>query len=124
VLFPFLSWVLFPLLLWLWVGGEYVTEAIQAPLPECPALPNPLVRYAQAVGVEVAGADPAGFRGVYEAAPLEHLQVLHDRRKRQVERSGEIGGRARRQAEPLDDGASCRIPEGLEYLIDARMVKH
>jgi hypothetical protein len=119
-----LSWVLSPLLSWLTVSCEDVTEAVEAAFPERPPLPNPLVGDAQTVGVEVASADPTVLLGAYEAAALQNLKVLHDGRERHVERSGEISGRARRDAEPLHDGAARRIPEGVEDLADARMVKH
>jgi hypothetical protein len=113
-----------PFLWWLIISREYVTEAVEAAFPEGPTLANPLVGHAQTVRVEVAGADPTGLLGADEATSLQHLQVLHNGRERQVKGAGEIGGRTRREAEPLHDGAPCRIPEGMEYLADPRIVKH
>src|SRR5262249_59703666 len=53
-----------------------------------------------------AGAPAAALLGADQAALLEHLQVLDDRRQRDRERPGQLANRGRSSAEPLDDAAA------------------
>ena len=51
---------------------------------------------------------------------IEHLQVLHYRRQRHVERLGQLAHRRRAAAEPLDDYPSPWVGQGLEHPVQRR----
>jgi hypothetical protein len=75
--------------------------------------------------LDAAGPYPPDLLGPDEAARLEHLKVLDNRRKRHRERLGELADRCRSTAQPLHDHPSTGVRERLEREIERRtLLKH
>src|SRR5688572_570192 len=81
--------------------GEVFAEAVETTLPTRAPSRDPLLGFAQRRGVDLARADAAGFFGSDEPTPLQHLQMLEDRRKRDGERLGELADGRRSAAQAL-----------------------
>src|SRR5262249_31515731 len=79
--------------------GEIVTEAVEAALPVGAALGDPAPPPAERARLDAARAHPPNLLGADEAARLQHLQVLHNRRQRHWQRSRELAHRRRAAAE-------------------------
>src|SRR6516225_1502600 len=70
--------------------GEVVVHPVEAGLPDGPVLLGPGRDLLQGGRVEGAGPVLGSLATLDQPGPLQHLDVLGDRRKRQVERPGEL----------------------------------
>ena len=98
---------------------EERVEPAMALVPERLVAGEPLRRVAQALPFQVAepGSRPATARN--EPCPLEHLEVLRDRRLRHRERGRKLGDRQVAGRQAGKDGAASRVGEGAEAYLKA-----
>jgi hypothetical protein len=104
--------------MWFLILGEDVAEAIEAALPECASLGDPLLGGAQGSGSDGEGADTADFFGMDEAAGLQDLEVLDDRGERHGQGLGELADGRRAAGKAIDQGTPSGVGEGLEEAIE------
>src|SRR5438309_635289 len=96
-----------------------VAELIQTALPNRAAFGDPISRDRESRGFDAAGANAPGLLGPDQAAVLQHLEMLHHRRERDLERLGEARYGDRAPAELLENGAPGGVAEGMKDHVDA-----
>src|SRR5262245_43977062 len=114
------------LLLLAFQSGDVRLHAIKATLPKRALLNQPTFSQAEGRGLHLASSHPASFLAANEAALLQHLKMLQQRRHRQRERLGELAHRGRAAAQSAHNRPPGRIREGMKDAIEARMrlVRH
>src|SRR4030088_2284429 len=98
--------------------GEEVAEPIQGGFPASAAFGNPPLGGPEPGGFDVEGAYAADFFGAHEAAGLQDVEMLHDRRHRHRERLGELANRGGRAAQALDHAHARGISQGVEEAVE------
>src|SRR5437763_3352862 len=92
---PLLSVIVFACLSLRLESFEVVVHAVEAGLPDGPVLLRPCRALLERCRVEAARSVLGSLATYDQPGPLEHLDVLRNRRKRHLERRGELvdGGR-------------------------------
>src|SRR6185312_1259521 len=98
-----------------------VVEFVEAGGPEAAMLFQPGGLFVEAATAETAGPDAPDFLGHHEARLFEDADVFLHAGEGHVEFVGELGDRGVGAPELLEDAAACRIRQGGEGGIDARL---
>src|ERR1035441_9404236 len=98
--------------------SKQITQPVKAAFPHRVAIGEPLLRHGKAAGSEAASAYPADLFGLYEAAFLQHLQVLDDRSQRDGEGLRQPRNRYWSLAEFLQNCPARGIAERVEDAVD------
>lgn len=89
-------------------------------VPEAAVEGNPLGGIAQRRRLQAAAADAAGLAGFDQPGVDQHAQVLGDRRQRHRMRLGERGHRLLAARQISEDGATGRIRQRRERVVERR----
>src|ERR1700677_4365800 len=104
---------------------EIGAEPIEPALPFDASGVEPLLGFAERLGLDPAGADAAGLLADDETGPFEHRQMLGDRGKRHRERAPELADAGRAERKPLDHRPPRGIGERMKREIESvGSVKH
>src|SRR5882757_8746196 len=113
-----------PFVLWVRQSRRVVGQPIEAALP-CPtALHGPLRNHIEGVGVERAGPKLRMPTSHHKPRTFEHLQMLGDRGKREIERLGELADRRLTLGQPQQDPAPRAASQSSERVVQPRVVDH
>src|SRR5688572_30795565 len=120
------SWLLLPFLesFFGFLFGEELAQPVQAALPQRPALVDPLLGEPEARRRDAAGAYPPDLLGADNPALLEDLEMLDHGRQRDGEGRGQLTGRDRTAAQPLDHRPSGRVAQRVKDAVDLPLIKH
>src|SRR5215475_11367873 len=103
---------------------EVAVHLVEAGLPDGPVLLGPGRDLLQTCGVESAWPVLGSLALYDQSRPLQHLDVLGDGRKRQVERLGELVDIRFPLGEPGQDRPACRAGQRGEGLAKPILVGH
>ena len=98
---------------------EKSVETREICLPDLPVLLEPRARLGERLPFEAAGPPLRVLANADQSRPLKHLQVLGDRRLADGERLGEFRHRGLSERKTREDGATRRIGERQERVVQA-----
>ena len=101
---------------------DVIVHAVQPVLPDAPVVLRPTRHLAKCGRVQRAGSVLSTLTAYDQSGSLEHLDVLGDGRKCQVERPGKFVHGRLAICESGQDRASGRIGEGCEGLAEPILV--
>src|ERR1039457_4580842 len=79
--------------------GQELAQAVEVALPAGAVRADPLLNVLERFALDPTSAHAANLLRVHEPAIFQHSQVLHDRRERHLEGSGELAHRGRTAAQ-------------------------
>lgn len=100
-------------------------ESVEALLPECAVMGDPVGCGRERLRIETAVVDPPLAPALQETGLFENLEVLRDRGQRHVERLRQIGDACLSESQPREDSAAGRVRERGERPVErAGIVNH
>jgi len=91
---------------------------IEAAPPESALMRHPLLGGDQRPRRQAVGAHASGLARPDEAATLQHVEMLRERRQRHPERARELGDGRGAAAQPVQHGAPRRVGERMEHTVE------